>query len=194
MFINRKATNSNSWLKGKAMKSQNNFGLKTGRRHFHPGGFTLVEILIVVIILGILAAIIIPNVSSASTQTRENMIKENLRMFRQQIGAYRAEHDDVSPGYPNNDPSETPTEAVFIQQMTQTTDKYGNSPGSYGPYMRKVPENTVNNLTSIQILANGEDLPAEGGNTHGWIYSPEKIAVLAGNSGADSSGVLYSKY
>jgi len=78
--------------------------------------------------------------------------------------------------------------------MTQTTDKYGNHPGPYGPYMRKVPENSINNMSNIQILMNGEEMPAEGGGTSGWIYSPEKIAVIAGNAGADSNGILFSDY
>ena len=42
----------------------------TVRRNVRKGGFTLVEILIVVIILGILAAIVIPNFTNASTDAR----------------------------------------------------------------------------------------------------------------------------
>ena len=52
--------------------------------------FTLVEILIVVIILGILASIVVPNFSNASHQARENMLKKNLYMLRSQINVYRA--------------------------------------------------------------------------------------------------------
>ena len=42
------------------------------------GGFTLVEILIVVIILGILAAIVIPQFTQASTEARISNLKTNL--------------------------------------------------------------------------------------------------------------------
>ena len=41
--------------------------------------FTLVEILIVVIILGILASIVIPQFTNASTQARDEAFKANLR-------------------------------------------------------------------------------------------------------------------
>ena len=42
-------------------------------------GFTLVEILIVVVILGILAAIVIPQFSQASNEARESSLKSNLK-------------------------------------------------------------------------------------------------------------------
>jgi prepilin-type N-terminal cleavage/methylation domain-containing protein len=45
-------------------------------------GFTLVEILIVVIILGILAAIVIPQFTQASTEARLSNLKTNLQTVR----------------------------------------------------------------------------------------------------------------
>ena len=42
-------------------------------------GFTLVEILIVVVILGILATIVLPQFSNASATARENTLKDELR-------------------------------------------------------------------------------------------------------------------
>ena len=53
--------------------------------------FTLVEILIVVVILGILAAIVIPRFSDASHQARESALKDNVRFLRSQIQLYKAQ-------------------------------------------------------------------------------------------------------
>ena len=118
----------------------------------HSGGFTLVEILIVVIILGILAAIIIPQMSNVGQQSRENMLRENLRILRTQINSYRAEHWDVSPGYPGGDESLAPTSVAFIDQMTLPTDATGDTGAAstpFGPYLRNMPENPVNGSSVI---------------------------------------------
>jgi len=59
-------------------------------------GFTLVEILIVVVILGILAAIVIPQFTDASTEAKEASLKSNLRSIRSQIQLYNIKEN----GYP----------------------------------------------------------------------------------------------
>ncbi len=57
-------------------------------------GFTLVEILIVVVILGILAAIVIPQFTDASTQAKESALASDLQMMRSQLELYKIQHND----------------------------------------------------------------------------------------------------
>src|SRR5215213_4116167 len=153
---------------------------RPGRRN--PTGFTLIEILIVVVILGILAAIVFPELSSASRQAREGVLKDDVRFMREQILRYRIQHDDVAPGYPAGNPTGSPSEAEFISQMTGHTDVKGNVDPAYsdvfryGPYLTKVPENPLTGNTKILVLSNGTALPAADRNAnYGWIFKPETM-------------------
>src|SRR3989441_7377868 len=72
--------------------------VRTGRsQRSARGGFTLVEILIVVIILGILAAIVIPQFTNASTNARVSATVSQLQSLRSQIQLYKLQHNDTVP-------------------------------------------------------------------------------------------------
>ncbi len=106
-------------------------------------GFTLVEILIVVTILAILAAMVLPQFVSATTETRENSIRMNVFRIRSQLGLYHQHHG----GYPSLD--------GFADQMTLATDIDGNTapPGSngfpYGPYLQEIPPNANTSSSDV---------------------------------------------
>ncbi|MCK5175799.1 MAG: type II secretion system protein [Planctomycetes bacterium] len=67
--------------------------------------FTLVELLIVVAILGILAALVVPEFTTNSLQATEVVAKENLRIIRQQIELYMVQQvieESGLDGFPEN--------------------------------------------------------------------------------------------
>ena len=106
-------------------------------------GFTLIEILIVVIILGILAAIVIPQFSSASSDARHSALASTVQSLRTQVEAYRIQHKD-----------KLPPAAQFWDLMTGITDADGNMPpvagqDQYGPYMSEAVRNSLNTMTAV---------------------------------------------
>ena len=79
--------------------------------------FTLVELLIVVAILGIMAAVVMPLISDHVQKAKESAAKDSLRAMRGAIGAYAAKNNDVPPGYAQNDVNEDSRYGVFLRQM-----------------------------------------------------------------------------
>ena len=163
--------------------------------------FTIIEILIVVVVLGILAAIVLPQFSNASNVARQNSLKDDLRYLRTQILVFKAQHRDVPPGYPAGNTAALPTEAAFVEQMTKPTNErcqVGAAPGPafpHGPYIQKVPSNPINSKSQILVVKNGDAMPvAYQGAAYGWIYKPETQEIIANSDQVDGNGTPYMQY
>ncbi len=162
--------------------------------------FTLVEILIVVIILGIMAAIVLPEFSNASAKSRASMLADDLRILRTQVMVFKAQHLESPPGYPTGDPTANPTEPLFVAQMTMAskatceTAAPGTAGYRYGPYMSAMPVNPLNGKRTVQMIANGGALPGAADDSHGWIFKPETLQFRADSPGLDEAGKAYFGY
>jgi len=138
--------------------------------------FTLVELLIIVIILGILAAVVIPQFSDASTDARVSSLQENLTAMRKQIDLYKHHHNGSFP-----------TLATFVDQMTKKTNADGtlNAAGKYGPYVQRIPNNpftvggTGNDVTNTAAAA-----------AKAWNYN-ETTGEFKANDGGTTNGVAH---
>ena len=144
-------------------------------------GFTLVELLIVVIILGILAAVVIPQFEGASADAKESALRADLNTVRQAISLYRVQHNEVYPGQANW--------AQFVTQLTTGTLPDGTPGAKYGPYLRTAfPTNQIaGNSLGIVVAA----IPAAPTGTEGWIYCNVNGELRANSAGTAPSGELY---
>ena len=137
--------------------------------------FTLVELMIVVAILGILAAVVLPSLQAHTTQAKEAVTKDMLRLMRNQISLYKHHHSDQMPGKING----SPTNSIFLQmQFTNCTSSTGQpSPSKtptgvyiYGPYMLDLPDNPFNELATMKIVADATAFSAAAdGTSSGWL-------------------------
>jgi general secretion pathway protein G len=159
--------------------------------------FTLVEILIVVIILGIIAAVALPRFSTASATARASMLADDLRVMRMQVMIFKGQHRGISPGYPSLDTASAATETDFVAQMTGATSSSGDAAAAdkpYGPYLREMTPNPINGKNSIMIIADNGTVPTTADDSAGWIYQPSTLIFKAGSSGADETGKAFIDY
>jgi prepilin-type N-terminal cleavage/methylation domain-containing protein len=163
-------------------------------------GFTMIELLIVVVILGILATIVVPQFSTASANAKESALKDDLRYLRTQIVVYRAQHHDCPPGYPNGDREQAATGPDFVAQMTKPSDEDGITAAQtspvykLGPYLSAMPVNPLSGLSAVQIVGDGEPMPEPTGADYGWFYKPLTGEIIANSVGSDASGNAYKNY
>lgn len=133
-------------------------------------GFTLVEILIVVIILGILAAIVIPQFTDASTSAKTNALESNLQMLRSQFELYKVQHDDTYPW--DDGTGALDTNANIATKLTTTID-------GLGPYMQSVPGNPFCPAHDPVVFA----AAATDDGTVDWAVNVATLAITDGYTG-----------
>jgi prepilin-type N-terminal cleavage/methylation domain-containing protein len=152
------------------------------RRH----AFTLVEILIVVVILGIIATIVIGIFNGTVADARAKALKDDLRNMRNQIQLYYHEHGTF------------PTLSAFEHQMVLYSDDVGNTSNTrsptcrFGPYIAAMPRLPVGtNMGKTGVTAAGTY--AAG---YGWAYDQLTGDFRANlpDADVDEDGVRFNTY
>ena len=161
-------------------------------------GFTLVELLIVVIILAILAAIIVPQFSASTNDAKAAALQSNLANMRSAIEFYYQEHGEypganvatgatcvngaaVTAGAANS-------EEALIAQLTRYTNDAGlactgkdATTFKYGPYLKgAIPDNPEGTKNDIVVVSAGV-LGLVSGTTGGWRYDTVTGEFIADN-------------
>ncbi|MFC1822189.1 type IV pilin protein [Thermodesulfobacteriota bacterium] len=164
-------------------------------------GFTLIEILVVVILLGILATIIIPQVSVSSDDAKLNAAKTNLANLRNAIELYYYQHSNKFPGALGETSGGATTSDVdaataFVEQMMKysssagITADSGSSTYQYGPYLRNgIPTNPFNDLDTMICDFDEPDITVKSssGQDYGWKFYPKTGILVSGDNGAHNS-------
>jgi len=156
-------------------------------------GFTLVELLIVVVILAILAAVAIPQFTSSAEDAKASALQANLGVMRSSMELYKLQHNGKYPGYPSA--GGAPTEGEFTAQMLTSskvdgsTAAVGTAGFAFGPYVKEqVPTNPANGLNTVLILADATAFPAAADGTTGWVCKPAIGKIRPNATGTAPSG------
>ncbi|HIF30953.1 MAG: type II secretion system protein [Pirellulaceae bacterium] len=132
----------------------------------HAKGFTLVELLIVVVIMAVLAATVIPEFSSSTVDAQKNTAEFNLNTIRSLIQTFKAQHRNATP-------SALDKLTVLTDNMQKEAGDAGVGDLLYGPYLSEIPEETIagSNAVAVDSATTAAAISVTG-TTGGWIYKP----------------------
>jgi len=143
----------------------------------NSSGFTLIEVLLVVIILAILAGMMITRFLDVADDAKQSSLKHNLAVLETQLEIYRAQHLNTYPKIVNN----------ALPQLTNATNAQGEigPPGPdypFGPYLLEPPMNPYDGSKAVvPVEKNGERPTGVVGKLGGWQYDETTGAVWPNN-------------
>jgi prepilin-type N-terminal cleavage/methylation domain-containing protein len=139
-------------------------------------GFTLVELVVVVLILGILAAVAVPKIINNGDDAADSGVAQTLTSIRDAIELYRTKAN--AGGYPNGN-------------ATEVRDKL--LPSLRGSVFPKVKVGGLNSNV-IKISATlAVDTGTPTSTTPGWVYDPATGEIIINSNAVNNASIKYSE-
>ena len=160
--------------------------------------FSLVELVIVVVIVGIIAAIAVPRFSSATTKARSEHAAALTKSLQRALDRAFLEHDpkmdDGSPAAREPKLVEKLNRAPGTSNLLLDATSYdGKGPGDLGPYLRDLPHNPLISENATRWVAHDLGSPTLAGDgSEGWVLKIiQNRDVVVGYINATQNGLVF---
>lgn len=124
--------------------------------------FTLVEILIVVVILGILAAVVVPQFVGAVEESSVTTTQSELKKLRRALEVFQVRNENTLPTVEAGDGT------------------WGDLIAGTGEYLKEAPANPYVGGENSRVIILGTSPDTAYQTTHGWIYNATTGEIWAG--------------
>ena len=164
-------------------------------------GFTLVELLIVVIILAILAAIVVPQFAVSTDEAKVSSLDSTLVNMRGAIDLYYRQHGKYPSaatavpaagcGTGTKGAGAADSDTAFREQLSMYTNAAGGACSigdttdfKYGPYLKKgtLPNNPISDKNALVVVTTGNLTLAgagTGATAGGWRFDNKAGKFIA---------------
>lgn len=143
--------------------------------------FSLVELIVVLVVIGILAAIAIPRFSQGTEQAGPRATERDLAILQKQIEIYAIEHAGVYPAFNSDGTNAAHTEETFLAQLMRYTDCHGivsatrSGQFRFGPYLRHgmpaLKYGPKAGLSAVLVVTGTTGLSYRESDNVGWLYN-----------------------
>ena len=174
-------------------------------------GFTLIELMIVVAIIGIIASIAIPKFAEMMERAKEAATKGNLGICRTAVAFYYGGNEGLFPYRISGDP---PAAVLYELGGGIADQHWGDANGSpdgiyargwseelcndFSRYIASLPENSISPGPSKTVRSGVWNEPDSGnlpsGDYDGWFYCFRSGKVVVNNNGIDIKGNPYTSW
>jgi len=126
-------------------------------------GLTLVEVLIVVVLMSIVAAVVVVQFTDVVAETKVDVARHSLFQMRVHIERYKGTHGSSLPS----------ATLVELVSRTNTLGQIGSDDEHrYGPYIQVIPKNPLTSSNQVVEIFKSPASADDVVSTAGWLYNP----------------------
>src|SRR5688500_1067318 len=145
-------------------------------------GFTLAEVLIVMMVFSIMAATVLPQFTAETYEAQEAALRQDLKLLRSQIELYKFQHNGNYPGKGSIYPDDFLNAMLLSSDAEGATGPINSKP--FGPYcVGQFPPNPYTGGTRVRIVDDVAGAVTDDDPVEGWIYHPATGRIKANCTG-----------